>query len=72
MTVKELTEKLAKLDANMTITAYREDESGTDFFEISDVSVSAGTPRRFDNGKVGFTFKNDGSVKWAFISLETP
>ena len=70
MTVKELRDKLAGFDANTTIAVYREGDLDMDFFEISDVSLSSGTPRRHENGKAGFTFANDGLVKWALISIE--
>lgn len=70
MTVKELKQKLSKFDEKTPVVLYREADSDMELFEIADIAVSAGTPRRDDNGKAGFTFENNGPVKWLFISVE--
>jgi hypothetical protein len=72
VTVAELKKKIEALDPKTHIVVYRETESGTEFFEISDASLSTGTPRRFESGKVGFTFDPKGPATWLLISIEEP
>lgn len=73
MTVRQLKEKLAKLDDKMKVVVCWEDlehSSDQHMFEIDDVSEVKGTPRRHSNGKAGFTFSNEGEVTWAFIMID--
>ncbi len=55
MNVKELREKLSKLDDNTRVVVYWEEGSEQKFFGIDDVSLTRGTPQRLE-GKPGFTF----------------
>jgi hypothetical protein len=68
MTVKELREKLARLDDKADIYIVWEDGNESRFFGIDEVSLQRGTPRRHPSGKVGFTWDHKGPVEWAFIS----
>jgi hypothetical protein len=73
MTVKELKEKLSKLDDKLSVVVCWEDtEHGSEqhLFDIDSVEGITGTPRRRPNGKTGFTFGYEGSVTWAFISVD--
>lgn len=71
MTVGELRKKLETLDPKTHIVAYRETETDTEFFEIDHVSLSKGEPRRDEHTrKAGFTFAQDGSAEWLFITIE--
>lgn len=69
-TVGELLKKLEKVDPEMFAFAYREDENGTHFLGIDDVSVAAGTVVRNDEtGKPGLTF-SPGPDKRLLIRIE--
>jgi hypothetical protein len=71
MTVGELRKKLEGIDPKTSAVIYRETDAGTEFFEISDVNPSAGTPiRNEDTGKAGFRFESAGPATWLFISIE--
>jgi hypothetical protein len=69
MTVKELREKLARLDDKADIYIVWEDDNESRFFGIDEVSLQRGTPRRHPSGKVGFMWDSKGPVEWAFISV---
>jgi len=69
MKVKELREKLSKLDGNTDIVVHWEEGSKHQYFGIDDVSLTRGTPRRDAEGKPGFTFDSKGPVAWLFISV---
>ena len=61
MTVGELRKKLEGLDQKINVACYREDEEGTRFFDITDVSVHTGTAvRNAQTGKPGLRFSPDG------------
>jgi hypothetical protein len=69
-TVGELLKKLEKVDPEMFAFAYREDENGTHFLGIDDVSVATGTVVRNDEtAKPGLTF-SPGPVKRLLIRIE--
>ena len=72
MNVKELREKLSKLDDNTDdntrVVVYWEEGSEQKFFGIDDVSLTRGTPQRLE-GKPGFTFDSKGPVEWLFVSV---
>ena len=73
MTVGELQEKIERLDPKTTVVAYWESDgkSGSEFFEIADVSLSTGTPMRdVRTGRTGFRLQNDGPAKWLFVQVE--
>lgn len=72
MTVAELREALQGLAPETYVAAYRETENGTEFFDIAEATVSTGTPRRHENGQVGFTFSHDGPARWLLITIEEP
>ena len=68
MTVDELRKRLDGLDPKTHIVVYRENESGMDFFEISDLSLSTGDALRDEyTRKAGFKFDKDGPATWLFI-----
>ena len=69
MTVAELREKLSKLPADENVVAYWEDGADHQYFGITDVSMTKGSPRRHEDGKVGFTFDSKGEANWLFISI---
>ena len=74
MTVGELRKTIEGLDPKMTIAAYFESdgERDSEFFDIADVSVGTGTPKRDEKThRAGFQFQNDGPAKWLFIRVET-
>ncbi len=71
MNVKELRDKLSKLDDKTTVVVYWEREADSQYFEIDDVSLAKGTPRRHADGKVGFTFEKEGPATWLFISISS-
>lgn len=69
-TVGELLKKLEKVDPEMFAFAYREDENGTHFLGIDDVSVATGTVVRTDEtGRQGLMF-SPGPVKRLLIRIE--
>lgn len=72
LTVAELRKTLDGLDPKIEVVAYTEDnDHGTHFFEITEASVHAGTPRRDERtGKVGLTFTHDGPAKWLLLTFE--
>jgi hypothetical protein len=67
--VKDLREKLSKLDDNASIFVYWEDGKEHQFFGIDDVALARGTPSRLTNGGVSFAFDNKGPATWAFIEV---
>jgi hypothetical protein len=71
MTVKELRDKLAGLDAAMPVTVCWEDGDNQRFFEIDDVSPKKGTPKRLENGigQLVFTVERSGPASWCFITI---
>jgi hypothetical protein len=69
MNVKELKEKLSKLDDNTKVVVYWEEDKESHFFGIDHVSLTRGTPQRHEDGKPGFTFDSKGPAAWAFISI---
>lgn len=70
VTVGELRKKLESLDPKAHVVVYAETETGMDMYEVSDVSMGKGTPRRHENGKAGFSFDRTGPIEWLFISIE--
>jgi hypothetical protein len=69
VTVKELRDKLAKLDDKAKVVVRWERDDVQDLFEIDDVSTSKGTPKRIDD-KAGFEYKSEGEAEWVFLSIE--
>jgi len=69
MTVKELREKLAKLDDKTRVVVLWEEGNDQNLFDIDEVSISRGEPKRIE-GKAGFVFDNTGPATWAFINVE--
>jgi hypothetical protein len=70
MTVGELKKKLAAMDDKTPVTVSLDTEEGIDLFEIDEVAIHIGDPRRHpDTRKAGFRFSGDGPAKWAFISI---
>jgi hypothetical protein len=69
MTVRELKEKLSKLDDKATIYVYLEEGTDHQFYGIDEVAERTGEPSRRSNGKVGFRFDPKGPVTWPFISI---
>jgi hypothetical protein len=69
MTVKQLLEKLSKIDENTRVVVYTEHASDLDIFEIEDVSVGTGTPGRLEDGKAVFGFDRKGPASWLFIQV---
>jgi hypothetical protein len=70
VTVGELRKKLEGLDPKAHVVVYTEAEAGKHMYEVSDVSMSKGTPRRHENGKAGFSFDQASAIEWLFISIE--
>ena len=70
MNIEELRKKLDGLDDKAHVVVYRETEDTTEFFEISDASLSTGSPLRHQDGSVGFTFDHNGPATWLLISIE--
>jgi hypothetical protein len=68
MTVKELRDKLAGIADQTKVVAYREEGTEQQFFEIDEVSLTRGTPKRV-KGKPGFEFDSKGLVDWVFINV---
>jgi hypothetical protein len=68
MTVKELRDKLSGVPDQTKVVAYREDEKEPQLFEIDEISVAKGTPKRVE-GKPGFEFDSKGLVAWLFITV---
>jgi hypothetical protein len=69
MTVYDLRAKLSKLDGQMNIVVYWEDEVAPHFAEIDGISVRKGIPKNLANGKTGFEFERNGPAEWAFIEV---
>jgi hypothetical protein len=76
MKVKELISQLEKLDGNLEVLCYSENNIHDDvvsaFYMIEDVSVAEGEKKRDLNGRPGIKFGKSGdSVKCALISIES-
>ena len=69
MTVYGLRAKPSKLDGQIHIGVYWEDENETHFAEIDGISVQKGIPKNLANGKTGFEFEPNGPAEWAFIEV---
>ena len=69
MTVYDLRAKLSKLDGQMNIVVYWEDEIAPHCAEIDGISVRKGIPKNLANGKTGFEFERSGPAEWAFIEV---
>jgi hypothetical protein len=69
MTVKELRQKLSKIDDKTDVVVYWEEGKEHQYFEIDDVSLHSGTPQRHPSGNVGFRFETKGPATWLFISV---
>jgi hypothetical protein len=69
MKVKELRERLSKLDDKTDIVVYWEEGSEHQYFGIDDVSLTRGTPRRHADGKPGFAFDSKGPAARLFITV---
>ncbi len=70
MTVKELKQKLAKMDDKEYVAITLEDDAGLQFFDLIDVSSHRGTPMRTPDGEAGYTFESSGPANWTFIQIE--
>ena len=73
MNVEDLMEKLSRLDPTTNICIIRDNEGDPEFFDITDVALSKGTPQRSqDTGKAGFKFDGDrgAGVDWAFLTID--
>jgi len=71
MTVGELKAKLENLDPKTQVCIIRESEDGLDIFEVGDVAVHKGTPKRYpDTRKALFSFDGIGPASWLFISTQ--
>jgi hypothetical protein len=71
MTVGELRNRLEGIDPKTDVAVYRETHEGTEFFDITDVSLSTGTPVRNEHThKAGFRFESTGLATWLLISFE--
>jgi hypothetical protein len=71
MTVGELRKRLEGIDPKTDVALYRETHEGTEFFGITDVSLSTGTPLRNEHThKAGFRFESTGPATWLLISFE--
>ena len=68
MTVKELRDKLTRLNDKSKVVVYWENGKPHQFFEIDDVSLTKGTPIRDDKGRARFKF-GDGPANWLFIGI---
>jgi|HubBroStandDraft_4_1064222.scaffolds.fasta_scaffold119089_2 hypothetical protein len=70
MTVEELRTQLSNLDGTTQVAVFRENPQGkTLSFDIEDISMRRGTPKRDSENKPDFAFKNDGSANWLFIRI---
>lgn len=69
MTVKELREKLVRLDDKADVYIVWEEDNESRFFGIDAVSLQRGTPNRHPSGKVGFKWDASGPAEWAFITV---
>jgi hypothetical protein len=67
--VRELKEKLNKINDDLHIAVLREYDEEIELFEIEEVAVHSGTPSKADGEKAGFTFENSGPVTWLFLSI---
>jgi hypothetical protein len=68
MTVANLQDQLSKLPADARVVVYWETDN--QFFEIDEVSLRKGTPKRI-KGKAGFEFDSQsGIAAWVFVSVE--
>jgi len=71
MTVGELKKKLEGIDPKTSVALFRETRDGAEFFDITDVSLSTGTPVRNEHThKAGFRFESTGPATWVLISFE--
>jgi hypothetical protein len=72
MTVGELRKQLEGIDPKTNVALYRETDEGTEFFDVTDVSLSTGTTLRNEHTayKAGFRFESTGLEKWLLISFE--
>jgi hypothetical protein len=69
MTVYDLRAKLSEFEGKEEVVVSWEDEqSQMHFFGIDEVSLRRGTPRRFPNEKLAFTFNGSGP-EWVFIEV---
>jgi hypothetical protein len=68
MTVKDLQQKLSKLDGDTKLAVYWEDGKVHQVFEIDEVSVTKGSTRRID-GKPRITFDSNGPETWVFVNI---
>jgi hypothetical protein len=69
MIVKELRDRLSQFPDHNKVVVYRADNDRQSFFEIGDVALNKGTPRRGENDKLGFRFDVNGSAEWLFVSV---
>jgi hypothetical protein len=69
--VKELIERLSKLDPEAQVACHRESSSGdSEFFEIDGVDETPATAHRGDDGAVGLTFgRGPEATPWAVVSI---
>lgn len=71
MTVGELRKHLEGIDPKTNVALYRETHEGTEFFDVTHIGLSTGTPMRNEHtGKAGFRFESTGPATWLLISFE--
>jgi hypothetical protein len=71
MTVGDLRKHLEGIDPKTNVALYRETHEGTEFFDITHVGLSTGTPMRNEHThKAGFRFESTGPASWLLISFE--
>ena len=71
MTAGELRKRLEGVDPKINVVLYREYGVGTEFYEITDVSLIKGTPLRNEHThKAAYRFEDTGPATWSLISFE--
>lgn len=71
MTAGELRKRLEGVEPKTTVAIYRQTHEGAEFFDVTDVSMSTGTPMRNEHThKADFRFESTGPVTWMLISIE--
>jgi hypothetical protein len=70
MTVKAPKQKMANMDDEEWVTVMLENGSGSQFFDVVEVSSQRGTPVRSSDGEAGCRFESEGAANWTFIEIE--
>jgi hypothetical protein len=68
MTVKELQDKLSKLDANADVIVLWEEGKEQHLLDLDDVSLRRGVASRRD-GKKAFVWDSKGPAAYVFVSV---